>query len=62
MTPESEQIQKVLDEAFARFRAEHPEVAASIEATSVPFAEYLAILSHLNYDTTTTTGNAQTPI
>jgi hypothetical protein len=61
MTPESEKVQRVLDDAFGKFRHDHPEVVQAIEAMNVSFAQYLAVLSAQTTDPQTTSGNAQTP-
>lgn len=61
MTPESEKVQRILDEAFAKLKQEHPEVVQAIEAMNVSFAEYLTILSAQTKEVQTTSGNALTP-
>lgn len=61
MTPESEKVQRVLDEAFAKLRQEHPDVVQAIETTNLSFAEYLTILAAQTADAQTILGNAQTP-
>ena len=60
VTPESERVQRVLDDAFAKFRQDHPEIVQAIEAMNISFAEYLMILSAQTKDQQTTSGNAQT--
>jgi hypothetical protein len=59
MTPESEKAQRVLDEAFAKFRQDHPQVVEAIEAMNVSFTEYLMVLSAQTRDAQTISGNAQ---
>jgi len=61
MTPESERMQRVLDEAFAKLKQEHPEVVQAIEALNVSFAEYMTLLSAQTQDVQTISGNTQTP-
>jgi hypothetical protein len=61
MTPESEKIQRVLDDAFAKLRQDHPEVVQAIEAMNISFAHYLAVLSAQTTEPQSTSGNAQTP-
>ncbi len=61
MTPESERVQRVLDDAFAKFRQDHPEIVQALETMNISFAEYLMILSAQTKDQQTTSGNAQTP-
>jgi hypothetical protein len=60
MTPESERVQRVLDDAFAKLRQDHPDVVQAIETMNVSFAEYLTILAAQTKDAQTTSGNAQT--
>lgn len=60
MSPENEKAQRVLDEAFAKLRQDHPEVVQAIEAMNVSFAEYLMVLSAQTKDVQTTSGNALT--
>jgi hypothetical protein len=57
--PETQQIQKILDDAFARFQAEHPEVVQSLEEMNITFADYLQILSGMNDSVQPMSGNAQ---
>ncbi len=61
MTLDSERTQRILDEAFAKFKSDHPEVAHAIESMNMSYAEYLRILSGLSSDIQTTAGSAQTP-
>jgi hypothetical protein len=61
MTLESERVQRVLDDAFAKLRQDYPEVVQAIEAMNISFAEYLTILSAQTKDVQTISGNAQTP-
>ncbi len=57
--PETQSIQKILDDAFARFQAEHPEVVQSLEEMNITFADYLQILSGMNDSVQPISGNAQ---
>ena len=61
MTPENERAQRVLDEAFAKFRQDHPDVVQAIETLNISFEQYLTALSTQNNDVQTVSGNAQTP-
>jgi hypothetical protein len=61
MTPENENVQRVLDGAFAKLRQDYPEVVQAIETMNISFAEYLTILSAQAKDPQTISGNAQTP-
>lgn len=60
MTPENERAQRILDEAFAKLRQDHPEVVQAIEAMNVSFAEYVTILSAQTAEPQTISGNAHT--
>jgi hypothetical protein len=60
MTPETERTQRILDEAFAKFKLENAEVAQTLEMLNVSFGEYVQMLSNLHSDPQTTSGNAQT--
>lgn len=62
MTAESEAIQKVLDESFAKFRSDYPEIARTLEAMGVSFAQYLATMQNLRPDLQTVSGSACTPL
>jgi hypothetical protein len=61
MTTDAERIQKILDEAFAKFKADFPSVAHSIEIMKLSYAEYLTVLSKLSNEIPTRVGNAVTP-
>jgi hypothetical protein len=62
MTPESEAVQKVLDEAFAKFRSDYPEIARTLDAMGISFSQYLATMQGLRPDLQTTSGSASTPL
>ena len=62
MSPESQAAQKVLDEAFARFKVDYPEVARTIETMSVSFEQYLATMQGLRPDLETVSGTAKMPV
>jgi hypothetical protein len=62
VTPEGEAAQKVLDEAFARFRADYPEIARTLDAMNVSFEQYLATIQDLRPDLETGTGTSCTPL
>jgi DNA-binding transcriptional LysR family regulator len=59
---DSAAVQKVLDEAFDRFRADYPEIARTLDAMNVSFAQYLATMQDLRPDLQTITGTPCTSI
>jgi hypothetical protein len=56
-TSDVEKMQLRLDEAFASFREQHPDVAEAIRVLNIPYAEYLRILSGLNPELHSMSGN-----
>ncbi len=56
-SPETEQIQRELEDAFAVFKEANPAVAAAIEALNISYAEYLQMLAGLSSDLYTQSGN-----
>ncbi|HEX4055936.1 MAG TPA: hypothetical protein VHX86_16855 [Tepidisphaeraceae bacterium] len=62
MQSDTERDQKIIDQAFAKFTADFPEVAQSIEAMRISYADYLSMLSNLSGEIPTTVGNAFTPL
>jgi len=56
-TAEIEKIQAALDAAFADFRNQNPELAQALETLNISYAEYLRLLSGLNTEPQTTSGN-----
>jgi hypothetical protein len=60
-TSDVEKMQLRLDEAFARFREQNPEVAEAMRVLQISYAEYLRVLSGLNIGIDTVSGNTQTP-
>jgi hypothetical protein len=62
MTAESEAVQKVLDEAFTKFRSDYPEIARTLDAMGVSFAQYLATMQDLRPDLHTASGTDCTPL
>jgi hypothetical protein len=56
-TLEIERIQSALDAAFADFKTQNPELAQALETLNISYGEYLRVLSGLNADPQTTSGN-----
>lgn len=54
-------IQESLDEAFARFKDENPEVAEAMRVLNISYAEYLRFLSGLRTEPQSVSGNTQAP-
>jgi hypothetical protein len=50
------QMERNLEEAFARFKDENPDVAAAIEVLKIPYAEYLRALYGLSPETQSISG------
>jgi hypothetical protein len=57
-TLEIDRIQSVLDVAFADFKAQNPELAEALETLNISYSEYLRVLSGLNAEPQTASGNA----
>lgn len=53
---EIKQIQENLDEAFAQFKRENPELAEALQVMNVSFAEYIQMLSNLRANQTSISG------
>ena len=62
VTPEIEAVQRVLDQAFARFRADYPEIAKTLDAMGVSYSQYLATVQDLRPDLLTATSTPCTPL
>jgi hypothetical protein len=56
-TPEIQKIQLDLDTAFADFKSQNPELAQALETLNITYSEYLRVLSGLNTEPQTTSGN-----
>lgn len=61
MAANSEQIQKILDEAFAKFSHDFPDVARSIELMNITYADYLRLLSGQQNEIPSSVGSSLTP-
>ncbi len=60
-TLETEKIQQSLEEAFANFRQENPQLAEAMRVLNISYAEYLRVLAGLQLEPITSSGNSQTP-
>ncbi len=62
-TLETEKMQQSLDEAFANFRHENPQLAEAMRVLNISYAEYLRVLAalQLELEPSTSSANSQTP-
>lgn len=56
-TAEVERIQAAIDAAFADFKSQNPDLAQALETLNISYSEYLRVLSGLNAEPQTTSGN-----
>lgn len=59
---EVQKAQERLDEAFAAFERDHPEVVEAMRVMNISFAEYLQALSSLKEGSSTSGNAAATPV
>jgi hypothetical protein len=54
--PDAQKIQQALDEAFAQFKRDNPELADALQVMNVSFAEYVQMLANLRATETSVSG------
>lgn len=60
-TTDIQKTQEILEQAFATFAVEHPDVAEAMRTMNISFQEYLEALARLK-ETSSSSGNASTQL